>query len=149
SRTAQFIFEARGGIATSSAVNVRDGNWHMITVMYDADAKQRRTYVDGANMTSGALDLSTYAYLTNNAAVQYGGRETETSLNGMVDEARIYSYPLSANEVADLYYRTRGTFCQARPIYDYDNNCVEDIGDLAVIAATWLECGMYPESSCQ
>ncbi|MCE5187552.1 MAG: hypothetical protein LLF76_15630, partial [Planctomycetaceae bacterium] len=47
SRTAQFIFEARGGIATSSAVNVRDGNWHMITVMYDADAKQRRTYVDG------------------------------------------------------------------------------------------------------
>lgn len=146
--TAAWIFETRGGLNTSNAVNLRDGNWHMITCLYDDVAKQRRTYVDGTHQTEGSLDLSNYAYLTNTAAVQYGGRETETSISGMVDEARIYSYPLTADEVAELYYQTRGTFCQNRPLYDFDGNCVEDLADLAMMAATWLDCGIYPATAC-
>jgi hypothetical protein len=147
--TATWTFEGRGALNSSNTVNLRDGNWHMITGTYDPVALRRIVYVDGTNPMSAALDLSTYG--TNNTiAVMIGGRTTtETSMTGMVDEARIYTYPLTAIEVAQLYTNTvpNSTVCANRSelLSDLNADCEITLEDFVIMAGQWLKCNIVPD----
>ncbi len=65
---------------------------------------------------------------------------------GSMDDLRLYDYPLTAQEVADLYLLAPGTehVCIAQPQFDLNGDCTVDLKDLAIIAGVWLECGRYP-----
>lgn len=58
---------------------------------------------------------------------------------------QIYNYAISEDEVADLYAAVAGNYCRYVPEMDLNGDCRVNLGDLAVLAADWLECGFYPE----
>ena len=82
---------------------VTDDVWHHIALVYDGADKI--IYVDGiedARMaTTGPIDASSY-----NLYIGENSQQTGRNLHGVVDDARIYSRPLSAEEVAGLAGRT-------------------------------------------
>jgi hypothetical protein len=137
-------------------INVGDGQWHMITVTYDPAETNLTIYTDGdenENVTVDITDLETHPLPA--AALSIGGRDTESSVDGFIDDVRIYSKVLSPLEVAQLYVAFEPTkwVCVedlADPInsFDIDGDCRVSLSDLAEIAANWLKCQRYPATSC-
>jgi WD40 repeat protein/tetratricopeptide (TPR) repeat protein len=80
--------------------DVNDGVWHHVAGVYDGN--EFRLYVDGK------LDISKSAWGNgdkNNSPV-YIGENSEVlgrEWNGLIDDVRIYSYALSAEEIKGLY----------------------------------------------
>jgi hypothetical protein len=70
--------------------------------------------------------------------------------HGAIDDLRIYNYALNPVEIAYLYTDVTGeTVCVNAndPVlvqFDYDGNCIVDLGDLAVFASHWLSCQRVP-----
>lgn len=64
---------------------------------------------------------------------------------GLMDDIQIWNYAKSADNIADIYSAVVGNFCRTKPDIDWDNTCKVDLGDFAIFAARWMECGMYPE----
>ena len=82
------------------AVDVNDGRWHHAAGTYNGS--QICLYVDGK------LDVSSTASGTikNNGQPVYIGVNSERPYrfwNGLIDDVRLYSYALSADEVASIY----------------------------------------------
>jgi hypothetical protein len=80
-------------------VDVNDGMWHHVAGTYDGS--QICLYVDGK------LDASSTASGTikiNNQPVYIGGNSERPDRfwNGLIDDVRLYSYALTADEVAEL-----------------------------------------------
>lgn len=79
-------------------VNINDNQWHHIVAGYDGS--KMYLYVDGkldvSKSVSGSMNVS-------GSNVYIGGGPTQ-SFNGLIDDARIYDYGLSANEVKTLYF---------------------------------------------
>lgn len=97
--------------ATTAALNFGAGTWQHVAVTWRLAAGSNQTtlriYVNGVmqvvtiGTTSGALDSSLGSlFLGDNrsAATPSGG--TANSLNGLMDEVRIYNYEVSAAELA-------------------------------------------------
>ncbi len=113
------IRDASGGgaseiVQVAGSISIDDGNWHMITATYDRDG-DGKLYVDG--VLDATADISGITDgIDNTAAVRIGARDNNGSLGafeGSIDDARIYSRLLSAEEVADLYVNTGGAFVAA------------------------------------
>jgi hypothetical protein len=133
--------------------NVGDGQWHMLTVTYDPAATLLRLFTDGDEDTQLTVDLS--AAPLPFAPLSIGGRNTENSISGAIDEVRIYSYPLTPTQVAQMYTGFRpaeyvcvspddGAFDQV----DLDGNCKVNLADIAIAAHQWLECQRIPTAAC-
>ncbi|MEA3225189.1 MAG: LamG domain-containing protein [Planctomycetota bacterium] len=95
-----------GGAGSDTLVN--DNVWHLVTGTYDGS--EIRMYVDGQ---LEGLTLYTAGHTSNTAALQighyyypyndgYGGR-MDVTLNGAIDEVRIYNRALDQSEVTELY----------------------------------------------
>jgi hypothetical protein len=83
--------------SVSGSVEVNDGKWHHVALVYDGT--MIRLYVDGT------LDNSAVAWGnigTSQSQVHIGGSENE-GWNGLIDDVRIYSYALSEEEIKALY----------------------------------------------
>jgi len=81
-------------------VDVNDGRWHHAAGTYNGS--QICLYVDGK------MDVSSTASGTikiNNQPVYIGenSERPDRFWNGLIDDVRIYSYALSANEMAAIY----------------------------------------------
>jgi tetratricopeptide (TPR) repeat protein len=80
--------------------NLNDGKWHHVAGVYDG--RSMSIYIDGqldkSAAATGALNTRTWPVLIG-ANPTGGGREW----NGLIDDARIYSYALSEDEVRELY----------------------------------------------
>ena len=120
-----------------------DADWHHLTATYDAN-RTISWYADGkfVNQATGQ-DLFTQDI------VHIGKRASSTPLwRGWVDEARVYNYAMTAQEVYQLYLTDGGTpsatpLCFGPyPAYDFDKNCVVDTGDLIEFAKEWLKNGL-------
>ena len=78
--------------------------------------------------------------------------ETDYPYVGRLDDLRVYDKGLSTEEVADLYLLETHTgetwLCLTPDPLDLDGSCRIDLGDIAVYAAKWLECGLYPATEC-
>ena len=140
-------------VGTDPDVAINDGQWHMITATYDAVSTTMRLYTDGVYSGEAAIDLS--ALPLTGAPLSLGGRNGELSISGGLDDVRIYSYPLSTEEVALLYLEiaTGDYICLAKddPEFvklDLNNDCQINIEDLAMLASRWMECPKIPASSC-
>ncbi len=136
-------------------VNYRDGEWHMMTATYDAATQTASFYGDGV-----LADQATVIFGTNlgypDAPVRIGGSNLagNASVQGGIDDVRIYSYALSPTEVAELYtdFRTTEYICvedTENPLtYDLNGDCRINVADLALAAQQWLKCQRVPVDSC-
>jgi len=90
------------------------------------------------------------------APLSIGGRATENSISGAIDEVRLYSYPMTPTEVAQMYVSLRpeeyvcvspddGAFDKV----DLNGDCKVNLEDIALAAHEWLECQRVPVSSCE
>ncbi|MCK4342549.1 MAG: LamG domain-containing protein, partial [Phycisphaerae bacterium] len=86
----------------SSSHNVCDGEWHHVTAVVKS-GHWWKVYVDGA-LSAG--DETTYMLQPTTAALQIGQWPLyvpDRSFNGVIDEVRIYSRALGADEVQALW----------------------------------------------
>ena len=81
---------------------LKDGKWHHVAGVYDG--RNMSIYIDGRLKKSaaavGAVNTRTWPVLigSNPSAI-----EGERDWNGLLDDARIYSYALSQDEIAAIY----------------------------------------------
>ncbi len=68
---------------------------------------------------------------------------------GLVDELKIYSYPVDAYDIAHMYTDVMigETVCvdQVGLQYDYNDDCRISLPDFAMFAATWANCNSVPD----
>jgi len=88
-------------IGSAAGVDYADGQWHLITATYDSGDGTVRLYTDGDYTWQMTVDLSANPALP--APLCIGGRDGHGSVDGAVDDVRVYSYPLDAKDVAGLY----------------------------------------------
>jgi len=48
----------------------------------------------------------------------------------------------------DIYGARLEPFCLGKPEMDFNYDCKVDFADLAIMASSWLECNLVPESAC-
>jgi hypothetical protein len=92
----------------TSANDVNDGNWHHIAAVFDGTASFRQIYVDGVlqKQVTGnpyAVKFNNLSHLVLGATQGNAANDTiSTFFPGLLYDVRMYSYPLTATEVADL-----------------------------------------------
>jgi hypothetical protein len=138
-----------------SDTDVDDDNWHLVVGTYDGATKQGKVYVDGV--------LKNQATSTGNPAgspadLIFGAENltaTTAAYVGQLDDVRIWSYPIDAQTVANLYtdFNPGVSVCIENPALDTTGpdgvpDCKVDLYELARIAKSWIECGRWPESYC-
>jgi len=138
----------------SSNIRADDNLWHLVTGTYDAATKTSRIYVDGIlrnQVTYSAHPAVSPAALIFGAEFPNGA----VAYTGLLDDVRIWTYPLNAQEIAKLYtdFNPSVYICVEQPALDITGpngvpDCKVDLYDFAQTAAAWLECGRYPELSC-
>ncbi|HPB93464.1 MAG TPA: hypothetical protein PLR31_07950, partial [Anaerohalosphaeraceae bacterium] len=152
-----FFFESANDAAYwadgNPDIELDDGQWHMITAVYDPQTTSYTIYTDGDNNETIVLDLTGHPLPA--APISIGGRETENSVDGAIDDVRIYSYPLTAVQIAQLYvdFEPDKYVCMEdaeEPLtaFDLNKDCMVNLADFALFAAQWLECQRYPQSAC-
>ena len=130
-----------------------DGQWQLIVFTFDGTTAT--AYLDGANDGSSAWSLGSGL----DSPIWLGTAENATAgrlFNGAMDDIRIYNYALTSEDVAQLYYDVTGqSTCLNPPDARLDitgpegiPDCKINLYDFSVIAANWLDCGLYPNSLC-
>jgi hypothetical protein len=128
-----------------------DGNWQHLCVSYDGSVATM--YLNGMEAFDVDSASSTVVTLTPDTAgspVNIGAGTVEGNLffNGAMDDVRIYNYPMGADEVGKLWMDVTGKDPKIDcPTFDLNGDCKVDFGDLAILAAQWMECGLFTE--CQ
>ena len=141
--------------------NLHDGNWHQVVLTFekavyyedlDEYRQQGRIYVDGGGVkyvdgsevwyrtigssTGEPLTCPTVPLMIGIDELGGGG-----GIIGVIDDVNIWSYPLTGDEVAALYQQdVPGAICVDLEGLEFDvnNDCVINLEDFAVFAATWL-----------
>ena len=137
----------------STSFNMFDNAWQHVAATWQA-GDRAAVYVNGKEVGSVAggtpeLFLEWTRGVALGAGRQAANRDTFSSFySGAIDDLKVYNYVLDKNEMAKLYFDVTGI----RPCintypsqYDYNNNCVIDLGDFAVLASQWMLDGFYKE----
>jgi hypothetical protein len=138
----------------SSNRDADDDNWHLVTGTYDSVSKQGKVYVDGvlANQaTHSGIPQASPAALIFGAERPNG----ESPFVGILDDVRIWSYPLDALTIASLYvdFNPGEDVCIAYPEFDIAGpdgvgdayrDCRVNLYDLMPIIQKWLDCNLVP-----
>ncbi|MBN2514095.1 MAG: immunoglobulin domain-containing protein [Sedimentisphaerales bacterium] len=138
-----------------SGTNVDDNNWHLVTGTYNAVTKVGKVYVDGALKGQAT---NTGAVETNPRALIFGEEVSTSTISpysGLLDDIRIWSYPLDDYTAAILWtdFNPGMTVCLEKYPMDVSGpegtpDCIVNLYDFAAIADKWLTCNRVPESTC-
>lgn len=87
---------------------ILDERWHMVTYTYDGATKKVTLYIDGIRIAQEGYLIDKYinAELSRIGKDYYTGNNYESgieSFNGIMDNIRFYSRPLSASEVKEIF----------------------------------------------
>lgn len=144
------------GDGLGSSVQVSDGAWHLVTASYDRAAGVSKIYVDGVFNrqlnTTGVPQTNPYDMIFG-AELADG---TEAPYIGLLDDIRIWNYPVDRLAIARLYvaFKAGSSVCMEYPAYDVAGpegvgeeyrDCIFNLYDLAAAASTWLECYIVPD----
>jgi len=154
SNEVSLIIEAGGAWITSGPdVDYGDGQWHMMTATYEPTDTTLRLYSDGDYVSQALVDIAPLPLAVEPLSI--GGRFGEHAVSGSIDDAKVYSYPLTAVEVAELYtnFKPSESVCvgETDVIFerlDLNEDCRINLNDFAVIAERWLDCMLIPASAC-
>lgn len=136
----------------SAVSTMNDGQWHHVAATWQS-GDQLLVYVDGVQVSSAtAGSPETFALWERSSiigAIRTAADRTVLGsfYGGALDDLQVYNYALDKYAVADLYHAATGREVCIEPYasgFDYDGNCVVDLGDFAALAALWLDCGLYP-----
>jgi hypothetical protein len=87
----------------SSQVQITDGQWHHVGLVWDAwTGKTRKLYVDGIEEASSIL---TECPVRSKSPLRIGTAQDQDNTglwSGLIDDVRIYKVALNAEEVAAL-----------------------------------------------
>ena len=113
------------------------GEWSHVAATFDGSTMV--FYVDGAETGRGDFSFGsdTEAHVVFGACYRYGSN----GFNGALDDVRIYNYALSADEV-------RWLLCARPPRGDLNRDCRVDFVDFAILASSWLDCGLMVQELC-
>jgi hypothetical protein len=129
--------------ATIYSSTLATDEWHMVTLTHAGGTVA--LYADGLLM--GTYTEAEPAFTLTDSLLMMGALPNGVrSFNGLLDDVRIYNYPLDAFEVATLYTSMKPgeTICAQLPAYDFNGDCIVDMLDFAEIASVWLECNEVP-----
>lgn len=88
--------------ALVSETVITDGQWHQIGLVYDLASLHRRLYVDGALV---AEDATVVSGIPSDGGMYIGASkdpDTGTFFSGMIDDVRVYTRALNAEEIKNL-----------------------------------------------
>ncbi len=139
--TGEISFERADG-SGRVATTLVEGEWHFITLTYDSTTLTTRMYNNGELMATG----TGFTYGTGvNSGFKLGCNNDIGSefFYGVLDDVRIFNYARTTEEIARDYLAVRGGWVCNYELYDlpYDFNrdCLVNLEDLALFAATWLD----------
>ena len=125
----------------NSSAAIPDGKWTFIAVTLSGDTA--KLYVNGeldATNTAATIDP-----IDITPSLNYIGKSQwpDPFFNGLIDDVKIYNYARTTEEIAHDYLDVIGGWVcnyeyETLP-YDFNNDCLVDVSDFAVFAATWLD----------
>ncbi|MGE4285334.1 MAG: LamG-like jellyroll fold domain-containing protein [Phycisphaerae bacterium] len=122
------------------------GQWHMATLTIDTENGTMTRFIDGRQDGDSSSFSGPIAWTDVN--LYFGGEKLDNSwsFEGIIDDVRFYSYPMTPMEVAGLYteVETEAVICVGNPTYDLNDDCMVDMADLAALATQWLDCNLAP-----
>lgn len=139
---------AGGDGRTAANVIPLADHWYHMVLSYRFGLA--RAYVDGVLVDEvvAATPVKSRLLPSTLGAWNNGGTY-ERFLNGMIDDVRIYNYPLDDIDIAILNYEVTGIpVCVTRPEFDLNGDCRATLEDFAILAANWMECNRVPRSAC-
>lgn len=95
-----------GSWFTSTEQLLNDTNWHHVVITKNGSS--RIAYIDNISLTNQALD-----YTLSNPTIDFylgAGTNTDDGFVGLLDEAAVYNYVLSATQVSNHYFNAKGLF---------------------------------------
>ena len=100
-------------VSSTSRSSLQDGSWHHIAGVFDANlTNDHKIYIDGqldseASFHSGGIGSGNTSYthigIGSEASSKNGSTGPDDSMNGELDDVRVYHRGLSASEVSALY----------------------------------------------
>lgn len=149
--------DIRSGRDSDNPVNIVDNQWHLLTGTYNPVTGESKLYIDAElNVESTSTDSP----VLTDAEVRIGDQyavDPQYPFKGLVDDVRIYNYPLTKYEVIDLYNEMAEpdkAVCVDPYAEQFDltgpagePDCIVDFYDFAEISLHWLDCSTYP--NCQ
>jgi hypothetical protein len=85
------------------APSIQTSDWTLVTATYDASTDNASIYLDGVLEATTVQDVGNIG--SNNNPLRIGTRaQKDTSIDGKIDEVRIYDRALSPNDIRDLYF---------------------------------------------
>ncbi len=120
--------------------------WHYVAAT--CDGTDRTLYYDGKSIGSDTVgvhevpDLSNFAIGCTRPGIEF--------FPGDIDEVRIYNYALTDIQIAAEYTTDKpgASVCLGDVENDLDGDCRVNLADFAIMAGSWLDCNLYPESAC-
>jgi hypothetical protein len=122
------------------------GQWHYLVVTNDPATRDASWYINGVKFA----EFRGYDFESFDEVLYLGNlRDMSQPYAGLIDDLKLYNYPLDAMTIALDYASVTGTeFCVENPDGDTNGDCVVDIGDLLEILESWLQCNLYPSEMC-
>jgi hypothetical protein len=124
-----------------------NGQTQHICITYDG--AMAAIYVNGIKRTEFA---HTFDMGGVNGPIVIGANQADgyaAAINSIIDDAAIYNYAVSENQVRDMYLEGPAVYvCPTALEMDLDGNCKIDVADLAILVDSWLECNVDPKSEC-
>jgi hypothetical protein len=122
--------------------------WQFLVVTMD-NGGNVVLYKNGVPLQTGTVFVPAVVTRTNNF-IGESNWAADALYAGLMDDIKLYNYPMSGTEVADLYYASEGEFCLEYPAWDLSGpegrpDCVVDLYDLEGLAEEFLDCGYFPE----
>ncbi len=113
---------AGGVTVTTSETPYIDGNWHLVTLVFNRTGNMT-LYVDGVSKNSSDISAGSATNMTNTDKFFIGAYQDITGVapssgkyfTGSIDDVRVYNRALSATEVATLYNSTGGAKLGKQP----------------------------------
>lgn len=163
SNAVQLIIEGGGWVTAVPAAEGSEDKWRFVALTYDPVTAQRvvyGAYDDTDAMTilhNTAAELLPSSVTSGTTPLVIGGASMTNSYYnylGSVDDIRIYNYPLTQTQIADVYKEMNSNWiCMG--ISDLDTtgpqgvpDCRVDIYEIAEIGLNWLNCGRMPDTAC-
>jgi hypothetical protein len=125
--------------------------WQLVTLTLDGDTKTVRQYINGELTVEAAYTIE--LPVGPEDVVFFGAEKANGgfSYEGLLDDVRIWSYPLDAVAVAHLYtdWTPGSEVCVEYSIFDVTGpagvpDCQVDLYDFAAAAVEWLDCNLVP-----
>ena len=144
----RFQGEVLGSGADAFISGLTGNAWHHLLFVYSPIEGQARYYLNGEladTVTSIDDDV-----LPNVTSLGIGGRLSDivnTFEQGLIDDVRIYNFAVTSLNAASIYTEFGDkSVCldNTTPQFDLNGDCIFNMEDLAVMAATWLECYLVP-----